>query len=82
MWPKDPLGRFFVQGRHPDEGPEHPYGQWSLVVEPFERVEGGVLARAEYMAPEAPHERLKAGASIELFRGPYHVGTMVVVDDG
>ena len=79
-----PTGRFFVQAKLPDDDESgHPYGQWSLAVEPvaeFSQMPPGRPFRAflAFVSAEAPHDALKRGAQLGLFRGTHRVGTAYI----
>lgn len=56
--------------------PEHPFGQWSLVLE-FDEWHGGrgeTRGAACYLSDEAPHEKLRPGEAFRLYRGTKLVG--------
>jgi len=77
-------GRFFVQAKLPGDDPEaHPFGQWSLAVEPVTVISDGGANRPfpaflALVAAEAPHGDLKRGLRLELFRGTTRIGTAIV----
>jgi hypothetical protein len=79
-----PTARFFVQARlSGDDAGRHPYGEWSLAVEPVAELFESPLARpmpafVEFVSPEAPHDLLRRGAQLVLFRGQRQVGTAFV----
>lgn len=78
---KRPTGRFFVQARLPSDGPMHPYGQWSLGVVPVGRVgDLGLIAKIDFVAPDAPRDQLRTGVVLELFRGTERVGRARIAD--
>lgn len=70
-WPRE---RFYAQAKLPGDGGEHPYGQWSLAVEPIGSRGDAMLARIAFNAAGAPHDALLVGAELELFRGPHRIG--------
>lgn len=75
-----PRDRFFVQAKLPGDGQEHPYGQWSLAVVPLGFVgEAGMIASIDFVAPDAPREKLIRGLKLDLFRGTSRVGSAVVM---
>ena len=77
-----PRGRFLAQARLPSDGAEHPYGQWDMLVEPVLEIDSGsaepVPALMTLVSDEAPRDRVRRGARIELFRGATHIATAVV----
>lgn len=77
---KRPTGRFFAHGKLPSDGSKHPFGQWSVVIEPvFESDQADVImAFVAFVVPDAPHEELKRGTRLELFYGPNRVGTALI----
>ena len=74
-----PNGWFLTQARLPGEEAEHPYGQWSLFIEPQEQTsERTFSAAVSFVGPDAPHDRLNPGVRLELFRGVFWVGTATI----
>jgi len=73
------LKRFYVQARIGDD-PEHPYGQWSLVVDPLS-IWPSYLVKAQFGAPDAPAiGAAHIATKIELFRGVRKIGTLTVIE--
>jgi hypothetical protein len=63
----------------PSDPPDHPHGQWSLVIELKERVHGYDRAEVRFLVEAAPHAELKPGAMIELREGPRRVGDVEIL---
>lgn len=71
------LSRFFVQAQLPHEAIDHPYGQWSLAVDPICIVHDCIFAVVEFVAKEgAPI--LEFGLELRLFRGITYVGSAMI----
>jgi len=70
-----PRERFYVQAKLPTDDPEHPFGQWSLCVDPIgARGGASIVALVGFLSASAPHHALKTGGSLELYRGRTRVG--------
>ncbi len=74
-----PTGPFLVQAKLPEDGDEHPFGQWSLAVQPVTGREPGsasppLAALVAFVAAEATHEVLRRARTLELFYGGNRIG--------
>lgn len=67
----------YHQSRLPDEAPDHPYGQWTLVLQRQPWTDEYLVT---YLVEEAPHHKLTG--QIELLEGPKLVGVVTILDDG
>ena len=66
---------FTAPVRLPTDDADHPYGQWTLVVE-FVSDE---LAQVRFLMPQAPHDQLIRGRTLELFEGRKAVARLRVL---
>lgn len=76
--------RYITIGRFPEDGPEWPNAAWSVVLEfapDTDPAASPALAKASFLMPNAPHERLRPGAVFTLHEGLRKVATASVLDE-
>jgi len=79
-----PVGgpRYVAISRFDDDGPNWPDGAWSVVLEFPQGTDPGsspVIVNAHFLMEDAPHERLRPGATFTLHEGRKEVGRVHVV---
>jgi hypothetical protein len=78
-----PAGNRYSTVSRFDEDQTWPSEAWSIVLEfdvPPEVQGNPSLARARFLSPEGPHDRLKAGAHFGLYEGLRKVADVMILE--
>jgi len=73
------LGKYCTIVKFPEQqDPEHPYGQWSLIMNFIEKSGLVFKAQIRFLMDEAPHELIYTGNTFDVYEGPFLVAHGVV----